>query len=223
MRESGAGARGHVARPCPASASRKHPPGSPGYRVRGVRAIYPVSCRHLDDELDDLLVVVAAVAADHQHSVLPLGRLRGRCQDGLDEVLRIVRLGLEHGDALPQAACARLLVVEGAGLHRQDPAHFQPFYFIYEQSLLLLLLTALSSNGPLLFLSPRPCRRLRLLTARCSSQAAGPRTRTPRRAAYPGWHSPQPSPVIHSALEGITTKSLCACDTHLPQMHIAFG
>ena len=66
---------------------------------------------HLDGDLDDFAVVVAAVAADHQALALIAFE---RIEDRLDEVLGIVRL-LEYGNLLAEAGRARLLVRIGCG------------------------------------------------------------------------------------------------------------
>ena len=71
---------------------------------------------HPDHLLDDLAVVVAAVAADHEG--LALEALEA-VEDRLDEVLDIVRL-LEHRDLLAQARGAGLLVGERLGRDRDD-------------------------------------------------------------------------------------------------------
>ncbi|MCY1305522.1 hypothetical protein D9M70_553300 [compost metagenome] len=65
--------------------------------------------RHLDGDLDDFAVVVAAVAADHQCFAL---KAFERIEDRLDEVLGIVLL-LEDRDLLAQPRRARLLVAIG--------------------------------------------------------------------------------------------------------------
>ena len=73
---------------------------------------------HLQRDLDDLAVEVAAVAADHQRLA---GEVLERVEDRLDEVLDVVRL-LEVRDLLAQAGGAGLLVVVGLGGMRVDHA-----------------------------------------------------------------------------------------------------
>lgn len=62
--------------------------------------------RHLDSLLNDLAVVVAAIAADHQRLAFEAIK---RVEDRLDEVLGIIFL-LENRNFLAQARGARLLV-----------------------------------------------------------------------------------------------------------------
>ncbi len=57
-----------------------------------------VGCRHADDGLDCLAVVIAAVTADHQGAALEIGH---HIEDGLDKVLQVVG-GLELGNGLAQ-------------------------------------------------------------------------------------------------------------------------
>ncbi len=64
---------------------------------------------HLQRDLDDLAVEVAAVAADHQRLA---GEVLQAVEDRLDEVLHVVRL-LEVRNLLAQAGGAGLLVVVG--------------------------------------------------------------------------------------------------------------
>ena len=87
-------------------------------RWRGHEAVLPhhhapeaIGCSHADGGLDDVRVVVAAVAADHQ--CLPRKTLE-RVEDRLDEVLRVVRL-LEHRHLLAQSRGAGLLAFERLG------------------------------------------------------------------------------------------------------------
>src|SRR5690606_30996670 len=72
--------------------------------------------RHPDRQLDDLAIVEAAVAADHQRLARKTFQ---RIEDRLEEVFRIVLL-LEYRDLLAQARSARLLVGKGRGLYGFD-------------------------------------------------------------------------------------------------------